>query len=384
MTSVEYHRIVKNHSKPEEIRLALVRRYYDLGGNASKTARVFGTKRQTVAKWVARYERDGIAGLRNASRAPKTVPRHKTPHEIEERIVAIVKAKKYRIGQDRVRLELPEGMKVSTSAINRIMHAHNLITKRKRKYQRKRQCAGYLKTLRALRHWQVDVKELRDIPNVVALVRAGVIPNYQYTARDRVTGLMFVAYAWEHSMLNSTRFVSAVFEHLRLFGVHPGEVVVQTDNGGEFIGSINAKEDSLFSRTVEHVYHAKHKTIPLGKKEWQGVVESAHGRIEYEFYDVERFDSLEMFLSKAYTYILYWNVQRKRLSDKKCPLDGVKEKCHIRDPAVGDFKPIVLDSLQTFSQHYRFQGVPYVGDEVSRLFENSRKVKLAFCLFSAQ
>ncbi|MDP2684849.1 MAG: hypothetical protein Q8P20_07495, partial [bacterium] len=72
--------------------------------------------------------------------------------------------KKYRIGQDRVQLALPDTMHCSTATINRIMHANDLIKKRRKKHQRKKQCAEYKKTLRALRNWQIDVKELRDIP----------------------------------------------------------------------------------------------------------------------------------------------------------------------------------------------------------------------------
>ena len=363
--NVEYHTLIKNHSKPEEIRLAMVKRYYELNSNASQTAKEWKTKRQTIRKWVWRYEKYGAQGLKNESRAPKGVPKNKTSKKIEKRIVSIVKEKKYRIGQDRVRLELPDDIKVSTATINRVMHEHNLIKKRPRKWQKKRQCTKYKKTLKALRNWQIDVKELRDIPNVVALVDAGIIPNFQYTARDQVAGTMFIAYAWGHSMINSVRFVSALFEHLKRFGVHLSGIVTQTDNGSEFIGHITAKKDSLFTQVIEKTYHGKHKTIPVGKKEWQGVVESSHGRIEYKLYDVESFSSLDEFLSKAYTYTLYWNLKRKKLSDKKSPMRLIKEKCRIFDTAIGDFKPFMLDSMRTFSHHYCFQGVPYVGDEVN-------------------
>ena len=58
------------------------------------------------------------------------------------------------------------------------------------------------------------------------------------------------------------------------------------------------------------IYHGKHKTIPVSKKDYRSVIESSHEGIEYKFYDVERFDSLEMFLSQAYTHILYWTSQK--------------------------------------------------------------------------
>jgi len=377
MTNLAYHTLIKTSNEPGVIRKAMVERYYELRENASAVAREYAVKRQTLTKWVTRYEALGEEGLKDGSRARHTPIPWKTGKETEDAIVALAKAKHLRIGQDRIQTELPKEHHCSTATINRILNTHGLIKKRKKKYQKKRQCAEYKKTLKALKNWQVDVKELRDIPNVVALVEAGVIPNFEYTARDQVTGTTFVCYAWEHTLINSVRFIEALFSHLRSFGIHGSELVIQTDNGSEFIGSINAKADSLFTTTIERVNHATHRTIPIGKKEWQGVVESLHGRIEYEFYDVESFRSLSNFLSKAYTYILYWNLERKKIENKKSPMRMIKEKCHIFDVAIGDFQPFVLDSMKTYSHHYSSVGVPYVGDEVIDIpqphLENAQK-----------
>lgn len=365
MTNLAYHTLIQTSNTPSVIRQKMVERYYELGRNASAVAREYRVKRQTVTKWVARFEQHGVKGLTNRSRARHTLSAHKSPPAVEEAIVALARDRRYRIGQDRIRLELSPKLRRSTSVINRIMHEHYLIKKRRKKYQKKRQCAAYHKTLRALKHWQVDVKELRDIPNVTALITAGIIPNFQYTARDQVTGTTYVCYAWEHSLINAVRFVALLFEHLKGYGIHPGDCVVQTDNGSEFIGSIHAKERSLFTTTIEDTYRATHRTIPVGKKEYQGVVESLHGRIEYEFYDIEMFASLADFLAKAYTYTLYWNLNRKKLSTRKTPYRHIKETCRIFATSVGDFKPIMLDSLTTYSHHYALQSVPYVGDEVN-------------------
>jgi transposase-like protein len=343
----------------------MVDRYYALEENACACAREYNVKRQTVTKWVIRFETLGPDGLKDLSRARHTPAPHKCGVDVERAVITIAKGKQYRIGQDRVRLELPRELKRSTATINRIMHEHGLIKKRRRKYQKKQQCARYKKTLKALRNWQVDVKELRDIPNVVALVEAGIIPNFEYTARDQVTGTTYISYAWEHTLINSVRFVSVLFEHLKSFGIHGSEVSIQTDNGSEFIGSIFAKERSLFTTTIEDVHHGKHRTIPVGKKEYQGVVESFHGRIEYEFYDVEEFRSLSQFLSKAHTFMLYWNLKRKKLENKKSPFMLVKEKCRIFNTHFANMQPCMLDSLQTFAHHYGSVDVPYVGDEVT-------------------
>jgi len=281
---------------------------------------------------VKRFEEEGIEGLKDKSRAPHHIP-HKSSREIEEKIREIAKAKKYSIGQDRIQSELKkQGIKRSTSTINRILHELDLIKKRLKKYQKKRQISEYRKKLKALRNWQIDVKDLIDIPNIYALVYSGIIPRFEYTAKDVVTGTTFLSYAFEQTEINSIRFAQAILEHLKKFGIHSSEVTIQTDNGPEFIGCIFKKEPSAFTELVEKIYHGKHQTIPVGKKEYNGSVESFHNRIEDEFYDIETFNSLQEFLSKAWTFNLYWNLDRENLETKKTPFRLIKEKCHIFDP----------------------------------------------------
>jgi len=168
--------LIRNSKNPELIRERMVQRYYQIL-NYSQVAKEYGTKRQRVKFWVERFEKEGIEGLEDKSRAPHHLP-HKTPKEIEERIREIAKAKKYSIGQDRIQSELKKmGIKRSTSTINRIMHQLDLIKKKKKKYQKKRQISEYKKKLKALRNWQIDVKDLIDIPNIYALIYSGIIPK---------------------------------------------------------------------------------------------------------------------------------------------------------------------------------------------------------------
>jgi hypothetical protein len=70
-----------------------------------------------------------------------------------------------------------------------------------------------------------------------------------------------------------------------------------------------------------------------------------HARIEKEFYDIETFNSLGEFLSKAWTFELYWNLERENLKLKKTPFQIVKEKCAIYDPGIVNFQPFILDEL---------------------------------------
>lgn len=150
------------------------------------------------------------------------------------------------------------------------------------------------------------------------------------------------------------------------YGINLREITFQTDNGSEFIGCIFKKKPSGFTELVEKVYLARHQTIPVGRKEYNGSVESFHARIEKEFYDIETFNSLGEFLSKTWTFELYWNLERENLKLKKTPFQIVKEKCAIYDPGIVNFQPFILDEVRTYwIPHYQKQSVPYVADEIS-------------------
>ncbi|MGB9721771.1 MAG: hypothetical protein ACPL28_09875 [bacterium] len=93
----------------------------------------------------------------------------------------------------------------------------------------------------------------------------------------------------EFSLINSMRFVWLLLCHLEFFGVKTSEVIIQTDNGPEFIGMVYAKRDSGFSALVERIFKGVHRTIPVRTPRFIGAVENFHDRIEDEFYDIERF-----------------------------------------------------------------------------------------------
>lgn len=112
------------------------------------------------------------------------------------------KRPKTRIGQDKIQLLLErEGIKRSTSTINRVLHARNLIKPRKKKYQKKRQIAAYCQKLKPLTYWQLDVKSLEDIPSIYPQVVRRILPKYQYSVKDVVTTITFIGYAYPTGIL---------------------------------------------------------------------------------------------------------------------------------------------------------------------------------------
>ncbi len=244
MTVVEnYYQRILDSKSPATIRKQLVE-VYNTTKNISLVARLFKTTRKTVRKIVRRYQAEGEAGLMNRSRRPQHMPR-KIPAALEAKIIALREfsrtspcGKKITIslGQERIQwLLAQQGIRISVSTINRVLHRHNLIKPRLKKWQKRRMITEYRKHLEPLTLWQIDVKYLRDIPNLYGLILDRAIPCYQYTARDVATGTTFFAYAQEFSLINSMRFVWFLLCHLEFFGVDTSKVVIQTDNGAELL-----------------------------------------------------------------------------------------------------------------------------------------------------
>ncbi len=325
--SIRYHKLIKELKKLEELRREMVEWYFAHNENASETARMFRTKRQTVTKWVERYEQEGVTGLLNRSRAPKTNP-NKIPKE-EENIILDKKKHLKHASPDRLKTE---GINHSTSTIYRVLKENNLVKKKKKRYQRRRMFQEVKKQAKALKYWQVDVKYLDDIGCLWPFIEQKQIPKFEYTARDVRTGTTFVAFANECNELNTARFGRLLLEHLKSFGILTCDVIVQTDNGAENIGSIYAKKDSLLSKIVEGVYCGRHKTIPARAPRFQSHIESFHGIVGREFYSQECLPTEFELLSRATTYLVWFNYQRKNIKTKKTPFELIKQQTHILDP----------------------------------------------------
>jgi len=359
MTIIEnYYERLLDSKQPKMIRKQIIE-FYNTCTNISLAARTFKTTRKTVRKLVRRYSSEGEGGLEDRSRRPHRMPRAISP-EVEAKIVALRKHRRSRAGESEIKLKLgqdriqwflaKEELSVSTATINRVLHKHDLIKPRKKKWQKRRAITEYRKSLKPLTLWQVDVKYLRDVPNLYSLILDKQIPAYEYTARDVGSGTTFFAYAEEFSMINSMRFIWLLLCHLEFFGVDVKEVVIQTDNGGEFIGSVYAKHDSGFSQLVERVFKGVHRTIPVATPRFNGAVENFHDRVEDEFYDIEEFRNEKSFLGKAYTFSLWFNLERPNMTFKKTPWEMIQMRS-IKNPNFMNFPPIILDDLDIYASN---------------------------------
>jgi len=193
----------------------------------------------------------------------------------------------------------------------------------------------------------VDTKYLLDIPEYrIQHLLNPELPKWQYTFRDVTTGLLFVAFADELALSYSALFADRILEHLKSCGVNVNPFTIQSDNGSEFIGSWQAKDDSVFTKIVQNKYAATHRTIPPGKSNWQADVETVHSLIETEFFMLESFKSRTDFLRKANSYQLYFNLARENSGKEfNTPWQLIQNKLQNPDPHIPLLTPVFLDQI---------------------------------------
>jgi transposase InsO family protein len=283
--------------------------------------RKWGIARNTIRTWLRRFESMGNKGLEDQRQGPKNIP-HKTSKEIEDKVInARLQVPCYGPKRLQYFFELP----CSQGAIQRIVKAHGLVRKRKKKYQKKNDLRAHKAAWKAGTRLQMDVKHLYDIPNYWGLKRdVGIpLPKYQYTMRDVKSGMAFLGFSDEISELNARTMVDHFLQHLAKhlpFSIE--ELVFQTDNGVEFGGTTRHFERSPFTQFILS-QGAQHVYIPPGMSNANGDIESFHDTIEEEFFDLTGFNSREDFMQKAESYRLFYNLRRPNYSK------GAKTPAHI-------------------------------------------------------
>jgi hypothetical protein len=96
-----------------------------LNGNASQTCRFFGVSRALFYFWKQRYEKHGVAGLRDMSRRPHHIRFHIPPETVS--VILRVRMER-RCGAVRVSLNLKPHYHayVSPTTILKIFHRHHI------------------------------------------------------------------------------------------------------------------------------------------------------------------------------------------------------------------------------------------------------------------
>jgi len=331
---------MRESKDPKYLRLELVR--YAKEHGIKPAAREFSTTVKTVRKWLRRWDGKTFESLKEHSRAPKN-PARKIMPELRQRVIEL-KRTLPTWGAERTKRDFD--IPLSEKAIRSIWRTEGLLKRPRRKHTTKQDLRQMKEKWRLFEQTCLDTKDLTDIPEFYPQLMRLVLPKVQYTAREVVSGLQFIAYAQERSLTFATLFAEIIIDHLRRCGVSFRNCRFQTDNGAEFIGAWNARSKSSFTKTVQAVKGLTHLTIPPGAHRWQADVETVHNTIEQAFYCVESFSSRSEFLDKASAYVLWYNVARKNKSKNcKSPWDIIAERNKNILPSVVALPPVFLDQL---------------------------------------
>lgn len=291
MLPVSYYTMIKSKDKGFVfgVRLQLVRCAREEG--IKSAARAYRVSRNTVRKWIRRYQAGGTSEMVEKSRAPHNIP-HKKGEDIEREVL---RHRETKPGWGAKRLKRDFDIPCFHGTIERILHEHGKIKPRKKKKKVGRSLREIKDKFRAFKRNCLDTKHLYDIPAYWPQIRALGLPKYQYTFRDMKLGAMFLGYSQELSLTASTLFVETIGAWLRKYGVKTEGSIWQSDGGSEFIGSWQKKGKSAFIKGIEAL-GAEHFQIP--KITYNADVETVHNTIELEFFDIEVLITKIVFLIK--------------------------------------------------------------------------------------
>ena len=332
--------MIRQYKDPKQWRYELVR--YAKKHGVKPAARYFNTTPKTVRKWLNRWEPGSMRGLTDQSRAPKNPHRYITERQREK----VIELKKQYPSFGAQRIKNNFNLPISVKAIRKIWHQEGLVKKKRRKHKTKQDLRAVKAQWRLFEQTSIDTKDLDDIPELWPQIKDLKLPLVQYTAREVVSGMQYIAYAQERSLIYATLFAKRIISHLTACGVDLDNCRFQTDNGSEFIGSWNAQHDSSFTTTVTAVEGLEHTTIPPGAHTWQSDVETVHRLIEDEFYEVETFQNRYDFLIKASSYNLWFNVARSNsYKGNRTPWEIAYERNPKLDRRLPALPPVFLDEL---------------------------------------
>ena len=348
--------MIKQFKEPRRYRLELVRYAQEHG--VKPATRHFHTTLKTIRKWLKRYIPGSLEGLSNRSKAPI----HPKTHITEQQKNQVIQLKKMLPSFGSERIKQLYRLPISEKAIRSIWRKEGLLKTKRRKHKTKQNLREIKAQWKAFEQISMDTKDLIDIPELWTQIRALKLPKVQYTARDVTSGTQFIAYAEERSLCYSTLFADIILSHLKACNVHFKRFRAQTDNGAEFIGSWNARDDSSFTKTVQSFNGITHTTIPPSAHTWQSDVETVHRLIEDEFYEVETFQNKQDFLNKATAYILWFNIARKNsYKENKTPWEIIIEKNPKANPNIPVLPPVFLDELYRKKLNNQKPGGYHVG-----------------------
>jgi transposase len=214
-------------------RLAIIRHAEEVTGNVALTCRYYGISRTIYYNWYRRYQADGIDGLRDRSKRPRSCP-HETSTEIVGKIIYL--RQNYHFGPAKISMYLKRyhDVAISVSGVWRILKrlGMNRLPASQRYQRIERRWKRYEKPLPG-HQVQIDVKFIAPLTGAPA--QAGTAATrgrkkyYQFTAIDDCTRLRVLRIYDQLNQKTAIQFTDYVLDKLP-FRVQ----LIQTDNGAEF------------------------------------------------------------------------------------------------------------------------------------------------------
>lgn len=198
-------------------RLAVLRHVEEVTGNVAMTCRYFGISRPTYYTWLRRYETEGVDGLRDRSKRPRTSP-NATRAEVVDKIIHL--RKHYHFGPDKIVMYLRRyhDIEISKSGVWRILHRLDMgrLPTSQRYKRHDRRWTRYEKQ-RPGHQVQIDVKFVEPLPARAGAGAASGLPAakpvgrrgkfYQFTAIDDCTRLRIMRIYPRNNQKTAIQFV---------------------------------------------------------------------------------------------------------------------------------------------------------------------------------
>lgn len=338
-------------SRDDKIKLRnKIAEYADKHG-VSEAARKFGTTRKTVRKWLVRYQND--EDMTNLSRKGQKCP-HKVPEKVEKLIIE-TRRKNPNWGAEKIKEEL--NLPYSSTTIYNKIFKHNLISKRLEKDLMLQKIKSKLDQVKPFGIIFLNVKKITGILRKYNLLQYD-FPEYQLSAVDLKTGMMYIAYSYERTNLSTSIFVDYICSSLEENNVNVKESVFFTSNGKEFSSSSRGNL-SLFEEIIKVKYSANFYQDFQIKDIFDYVINQKNSILSKEFYKNLKIDSTKQLLYRTYSFLIHHNNFRTDYKDE-IPVQVIENDENLLK-GVSTITPVIVDkyisdivSIRTKKNYWTF------------------------------
>ena len=290
------------------------------GMTITELKRRSGFSRDTLHRWRRDYLAEGLAGLRERSRAHHDHPRT-TPQETVA-LIRELRTATPRFGAKKIayRLKKRHGITMHWRGVHKVLVREQLVTRRRRIMRRDR---WHPKATLPGELVEIDVAYARKYQGRWL---------YQFTAVDSCTRWRFCSVTPEQSNRTALVFLRTLVEAAP-FTIRG----IKTDNGSIFTNYYTGyKKSADPANPRRHVFDATcaklgitHYLIDPGKPAQNGKVERSHRTDREEFWRTVRFATLTELRKKHAAYMAWHNEEHEHLGiDGLTPMEKL-EKCQI-------------------------------------------------------